>query len=163
TRRPLVHLQLLRIPKLSSGVVGNGIAHSSMLATGLLIPFLLERGEGYTPTQTQQLMLAMQLSLIVMSLFGGSLYSRTGTPAIGGIALGLGILGRVGADLPYPALFPVVALLGAGLGVFTSVNNTAVMASVGADHRGFASGMVETTRQLGHSLGVSVSSGVLAT
>jgi hypothetical protein len=56
-----------------------------------------------------------------------------------------------------------VALLGAGLGVFTSVNNTAVMASVGADHRGFASGMVETTRQLGHSLGVSISSGVLQT
>jgi hypothetical protein len=57
----------------------------------------------------------------------------------------------------------VVALLGAGLGVFTSVNNTAVMSSVGADQRGFASGLVETTRQLGHSVGVSVSSGVLQT
>jgi hypothetical protein len=35
------------------------------------------------------------------------------------------------------------------------------MTSVTADQRGFASGMVETTRQLGHSLGVSISSGVL--
>ena len=166
--RPLMRLRLLRIPRLSTGVVANGIAHSSMLATGLLIPFLIERGEGYTPTQTQQLMLAMQLSLIVMSLFGGWLYARTGTPAIGivsigAIAIGLSLLGHIGADLPYPALFPVVALLGAGLGVFTSVNNTAVMASVGAEQRGFASGMVETTRQLGHSLGVSISSGVLQT
>lgn len=166
--RPLVRLRLLRIPRLSTGVVANGIAHSSMLATGLLIPFLIERGEGYTPTQTQQLMLAMQLSLIAMSLVGGWLYARTGTPAIGivsigAIAAGLSLLGHVGADLPYPALFPVVALLGAGLGVFTSVNNTAVMASVGAEQRGFASGLVETTRQLGHSLGVSISSGVLQT
>jgi DHA2 family multidrug resistance protein-like MFS transporter len=166
--RPLVRLRLLRIPRLSTGVVANGIAHSSMLATGLLIPFLIERGEGYTPIQTQQLMLAMQLSLIVMSLFGGWLYARTGTPAIGivsigAIAMGLSLLGHIGADLPYPALFPVVALLGAGLGVFTSVNNTAVMASVGAEQRGFASGLVETTRQLGHSLGVSISSGVLQT
>jgi hypothetical protein len=32
---------------------------------------------------------------------------------------------------------------------------------VTADQRGFASGLVETTRQLGHSLGVSISSGVL--
>jgi hypothetical protein len=45
--------------------------------------------------------------------------------------------------------------------VFTAVNNTAVMTSVSGDQRGFASGMVETTRQLGHSLGVSISSGVL--
>ena len=37
------------------------------------------------------------------------------------------------------------------------------MSSVGADQRGFASGLVETTRQLGHSLGVSISSGVLQT
>ncbi len=168
TRKPLVKLRLLRIPRLSTGVIANGIAHSSMLATGLIIPFLLERGEGYTPVQTQQLLLAQQISLIVSSMLGGWLYSRRGTPAIGivsiaAIATGLAVLGRVGADLPYPALFPVVAVLGAGLGVFTSVNNTAVMSSVGADNRGFASGLVETTRQLGHSLGVSVSSGVLQT
>jgi hypothetical protein len=79
------------------------------------------------------------------------------------IATGLAVLGRVGTELPYAGLFPVVALLGAGLGVFTAVNNTAVMASVGADQRGFASGLVETTRQLGHSVGVSISSGVLGT
>ena len=166
--RPLVKLRLLRIPRLSTGVVANGIAHSSMLATGLIIPFLIERGEGYTPVQTQQLLLVQQLSLIVASLAGGWLYSRRGTPAIGiasiaAIATGLAVLGRVGADLPYLGLFPVVAVLGAGLGVFTSVNNTAVMASVGADQRGFASGLVETTRQLGHSIGVSISSGVLQT
>lgn len=167
TPKPLIRLNLLRIPSLSTGVLANGIAHSSMLATSLLIPYLIERGEGYSPTQTQQLMLTQQLSLIVFSLLGGWLYSRTGSPAIGilsmgAIATGLAVLGRLGADLPFAALFPVVAVLGAGLGVFTSVNNTAVMASVTPEQRGFASGMVETTRQLGHSLGVSVSSGVLA-
>ena len=168
TPKPLVKLRLLRVPRLSTGVLANGIAHSSMLATGLIIPFLIERGDGYSPVQTQQLLLVQQISLIVCSLFGGWLYSRTGSPligviSIGAIAMGLAILGRVGADLPYFGLFPVVAVLGAGLGVFTSVNNTAVMASVSADQRGFASGLVETTRQLGHSVGVSISSGVLQT
>lgn len=166
--RPLIRLRLLRIPTLSAGVIANGIAHSSMLATGLLIPFLIERGDGYTPTQTQQLILAMQGSLIVCSLAGGWLYARRGTPvlsvgSIAAIALGLAVLGRIGADLPFVGLFPLVALLGAGLGIFTAVNNTAVMSSVESDQRGFASGMVETTRQLGHSVGVSISSGVLQT
>ena len=168
TPRPLIKLRLLRIPRLSSGVVANGIAHSSMLATGLIIPFLIERGEGYSPIQTQQLLLVQQVSLIIASVAGGWLYSRRGTPAIGiasiaAIALGLAVLGRIGADLPFFGLFPVVAVLGAGLGVFTAANNTAVMASVGGDQRGFASGLIETTRQLGHSIGVSVSSGVLQT
>jgi MFS family permease len=167
TPKPLIRLRLLRIPRLSAGVLANGIAHSSMLATSLIIPFLLERGEGYTPVQTQQLLLVQQISLIVASLFGGWLYSRRGTPAMGiasmgGIAIGLAVLGRVGAELPYLGLFPVAVLLGAGLGVFTAVNNTAVMGSVSADQRGFASGLVETTRQLGHSIGVSISSAVLS-
>ena len=168
TPRPLVQVHLLRIPRLSAGVVANGIAHSSMLATSLLIPFLLERGRGYGPTQTAELLVTQQVSLIVFSFLGGWVYSRRGTPAIGvgsiaAIAVGLGLLGQLGAQLPLVGLFPIAALLGAGLGVFTAVNNTAVMTSVSGDQRGFASGLVETTRQLGHSLGVSVSSGVLAT
>jgi DHA2 family multidrug resistance protein-like MFS transporter len=165
-RRPLVELRLLRGPQLTSGVIANGIAHSSMLATGLLLPFLLERGQGYTPNETQQVTLVMTLSLVVGSFGGGWLYSRTGSPSIGvlsigAIAGGLSVMGWVGADLPFSGLFPIVALLGAGLGVFTAVNNTSVMTAVSSDQRGFASGMVETTRQLGHSLGVSISSGVL--
>src|SRR5690242_3267559 len=77
TPKPLIKLKLLRIPRLSAGVVANGIAHSSMLATSLIIPFLLERGEGYSPVQTQQLLLVQQISLIVFSLLGGWLYART--------------------------------------------------------------------------------------
>jgi MFS family permease len=168
TRKPLIQLRLLRIPRLSAGVIANGIAHSSMLATSLLIPFLLERGRGYGPTQTAELLLTQQVSLIAFSFLGGWLYSRRGTPAMGvlsiaSIALGLALLGQLGASMPIGWLFPISALLGAGLGVFTAVNNTSVMTSVNGDQRGFASGMVETTRQLGHSLGVSISSGVLAT
>jgi DHA2 family multidrug resistance protein-like MFS transporter len=168
TRKPLIQLRLLRVPRLSASVIANGIAHSSMLATSLLIPFLLERGRGYGPTQTAELLLTQQVSLIVFSFLGGWLYSRRGTPAIGvvsiaSIAVGLALLGQLGANLPIVWLFPISALLGAGLGVFTAVNNTSVMTSVNSDQRGFASGMVETTRQLGHSLGVSISSGVLAT
>ncbi len=168
TPRPLISLRLFSNRRLTTGVVANGIAHSSMLATSLLIPFLLERGRGYSPNETAELLMAMQIFLIAGAYGGGWLYSRANTPAIGVVALGsmavgLLLMGDIGADLPFVALFPVVGVLGAGLGCFTAVNNTAVMGCVGSDQRGFASGLVETTRQLGHSLGVSLSSGVLAT
>jgi DHA2 family multidrug resistance protein-like MFS transporter len=166
--RPLLDLRVLNNTRLTAGVIANGIAHSSMLATSLLIPFLLEGGRGYTPAETAQVVLTQQVSMIVAAFVGGWVYSRRGTPALGvaslaAIACGLALLGQVGAQLPYPALFPVVAVLGAGLGIFTTVNNTAIVGSVRADERGLATGLVETTRQLGHSLGVSLSSSVLAT
>ncbi len=167
TSTPLIPLRVFGDLRLTTGVLANGIAHSSMLATGLLLPFLLERGRGYTPNETAGLLVIMQASLMAGSYGGGWLFSRRGTPAIGVVSIsalagGLLLLGKVGADLPLEALLGVVAVLGAGLGSFTAVNNTAVMRSVAADQRGFASGLVETTRQLGHSVGVSLSSGLLA-
>jgi predicted MFS family arabinose efflux permease len=165
---PLLQLRLLRIPSLSTGVVANGIAHSSMLATSLLLPFLLERGRGYSPTQTAELVVTMQVCLIAGSIGGGVLLARYGPSGLGvgsmaGIAAGLFALGQIGAALPFAALFPLVAGLGTAQGTFTAVNNTAVMSSLGADQRGFASGLVEMTRHLGHALGTSISSSVLVT
>lgn len=165
--RPLIRVELFANPRLTCGVIANGIAHSSMLATGLLVPFLIERGRGYSPSETATLILPMQISLIACSYLGGRLYARTSSPFIGIGSLALittSLLGlsQFGPSLPYLALFPFMALLGAGLGAFTSVNNTAVMTSVAPDQRGFASGLVEMTRQLGHSLGVSISSTLLS-
>ncbi len=81
---------------------------------------------------------------------------------MGAIAVGLTTLGLVGASLPYAALIGIAVVLGGGLGGFTTVNNAAVMGHAGAGKRGFASGIVETTRQLGHSVGVTMSSSIMA-
>ena len=152
---------------LTGGIVANGIAHSSMLATNLLVPFMLERGRGLSPSYTAELITVMSLSMLVATYLAGLLYSRRPTPSIGIgamalLACGLFALGRLGSDLPFLGLFPIVIALGAGLGAFTAVNNTAVMSSVSAEQRGFAAGLVEMTRQLGHSLGTTISSTILA-
>jgi len=165
--QPLLQLGMLREGRFASGVLANGIAHMSMLASSFLLPFLLERGHGLVPSDTARLMLAMQACMLVCSLGAGWLYDRARTPVLGwltmgSIAGGLVTLGLVGASLPYAALVGIAALLGAGLGGFTTVNNTAVMSGAPAGKRGFASGMVETTRQLGHSVGVSMSSSIMA-
>src|SRR5581483_184658 len=62
--RPLIRLQLFRIPALTCGIIANGIAHSSMLATNLLMPFLLERGRGFGPGQTAELITVMQVFML---------------------------------------------------------------------------------------------------
>ena len=165
--QPLLQLGMLRDARFGGGVLANGIAHMSMLASSFLLPFLLERGRDLNPTDTGRLLVAMQFSMVVCALVAGWMYDRSRSPALGwatlgAIAGGLTVLGLIGASLPYAILVGLGGLLGAGLGGFTAVNNTAVMSGAPHDKLGFASGMVETTRQLGHSVGVSLSSSIMA-
>jgi len=167
-KNPLVHFSLLRDWKLTGGVIANGLAHMSMLATGVLLPFLLERGRGMAPTDTGHLVLVQQMFMLVSAVLGGWIYSRRPTFVLalitmGMMATGLILLGQLGAWLPYPMLFPISAMLGAGLGAFTSINNTYVIGLAPADQRGFVGGLTELTRQFGHAIGVSLSSVFLST
>jgi MFS family permease len=164
---PLLRFSLLRKPAFASGVAGNGLAHMSMLATSFLLPFLLERGRALTPDATGLLLIAQQGTMVVCSLGLGYLYDRLRSPWFGAsllglIVLGLCIYGLVGGALPFSVLVLIAMILGGSLGGFTTVNNTAVMSMAESDQRGFASGLIETTRQFGHALGVALSSGILA-
>ena len=103
-----------------------------MLASSLLLPFLLERGRGYSPTQTGELVVTMQLCSIGGSFVGGGLYARSGGRGLGvgsmaAVAGGLLALGQLGTELPFIWLFPFVAVLGAAQSSFTAVNNTTVI------------------------------------
>jgi MFS family permease len=163
---PLVRFSLLSNWKLTGGVISNGLAHMSMLATGVLLPFLLERGRSMAPTDTGHLILVQQTCMLFSAVLGGWLYSRRPTFVLalftmGMMATGLILLGQLGAWLPYALMFPISGMLGAGLGAFTSINNTYVIGLAPVDQRGFVGGLTELTRQFGHALGVSLSSAFL--
>lgn len=162
-RAPLVGFRLLRQTEFATGITANGLAHMGMLATTFLLPFLLERGRGLGPAETGLLLMMQQLSTVTFSLLLGFLYDRARSPlfSIGLMAViagGLSTYGLIGGSLPFAGLLTVAVILGGSLGGFTTVNNTALMALAPSDQRGFAAGLIETTRQLGHTVGVSVSS-----
>ena len=165
-RNPLLRLRMLRDGRFAASVFANGVAHMSMLSAAFVIPFLLERGRGLGPSVTRDTLVAMQAATVICSVGAGWLHDRWPSPVLqwltfGGIAGGLLLFGLVGGSLPYGLFMLTAALLGASQGAFSTVNNTAVIAAAEPTERGSAAGMLETTRHLGHSLGVSLSSGVL--
>jgi predicted MFS family arabinose efflux permease len=164
---PLIDLKLLANRDFASAMLANGLAHMSMLAITFIVPFLLERGRGMTPAETRQLLIWQQVAMLSGSVAAGYLYDRLRSPllavaALAGIALGLGLYGTQGGTLDLALLVCVAITVGGALGGFTTVNNTIIMALAPAHRRGFVSGMVESTRQLGHGLGVSISSSFMA-
>ena len=48
--------------------------------------------------------------------------------------------------------------MGVGTGLYMTANNTLAIGMLPGDKRGFGSGMLETTRQLGQRLGVAIAS-----
>ena len=60
-------------------------------------------------------------------------------------------------------LLPLLMLpISVGTNMFNPINNATVMNSLPLRHRGVASGMLETTREMGHALGAATAAAVLA-
>ncbi len=166
-KAPLIDLGQFRNRRFSAAVVANGIAHSTMMGSFFLLPFLVERGFGLPTAQTGVLLMTLSACNTVGSLLGGVILDRTRSPLLapaGIMALGLGLcaLGLVAPFVPFVGLFPVIGFLGLAMGGYITVNNTTIVGAVAPDQRGFASGMEQVSRHLGHSVGVALAGAVMS-
>jgi MFS transporter, DHA2 family, methylenomycin A resistance protein len=161
-REPLVRLEYLRHRSFSAAVVANGVFHMTMMATIFLTPFLFERAWGLTPWHSGMVVAVLQALNVSAAFVGGWVWDRTRwryLPALSlaGIATGMLLLGLLGSVLTFEVYLLVTALLGISSGFFNTSNNTVIMSLLPEEARGFSSGMLETTRQFGHTIAVSLS------
>jgi MFS family permease len=78
------------------------------------------------------------------------------------IAGGFLILSLFAIQAPFWTLPLLMFPIAVGTNMFNPVNNATVMNSLPLEHRGAASGMLETTRELGHAFGATAAASVLA-
>ena len=127
----------------------------------LLLPFYLQDVLHQSPSFMGLLFLSAPIFTISLAPLTGWLTDRIGPriPAsIGVVVTVLAFLAatsfRVDSHWALPAT--VMALMGIGTGLFNTANQTAVIASVPRDYRGFATGMVQMLFGLGSLLGTSL-------
>lgn len=160
-KSPLVELRHLANGRFTSAIGANLVLHMTMMVAVFSVPFLVQRGLGLTPVQTGILLTTMQASTTAMTLVGGWLYDRMNSrwlcPAsLAMVASGLTALGFAGESITYGRAFVLILWMGIGSGCFMTTNNTRIMSALAGEYRGFASGMLETSRQYGHTLGVAL-------
>jgi MFS transporter, DHA2 family, methylenomycin A resistance protein len=163
---PLVPLRHLGNYLFTGAVIGNWLLHMTMLGIFVLTPFFMERGLHLSTTHVAILLTSQQFYNVLTSYLGGWLHDKTHTHWLRTIGMGLICLGFFTLSLTAPQLsfvtYMLVAIpIGVGMGIFMSVNNTVVMSAVPGSLRGFASGMLETTRQGGHMFAVPLVSGIM--
>jgi EmrB/QacA subfamily drug resistance transporter len=166
-RFPLVDLTLFRCRLFTAGIVAGLLSYAVLFGGLFLVPFYLERILRQPPGETGLLLSPVPLALGVVAPIAGTVTDRAGSrlPTVMGMALALVALMMLAflPAAPAPVLAGALALLGAGLGLFTPPNNSAIMSSAPAHRLGVAGGILNMTRSLGTSCGVAATGAVLAT
>jgi EmrB/QacA subfamily drug resistance transporter len=158
---PFFDLRLFRDRLFAAAIASAMMNYMASNTTAFLTPFLLIQGLGQSPDHAGSLLMATPVIMAVVAPVSGWLSDRIGSrlPTVTGmvcLALGMLLMSRLDPAASSLAILVRLGLVGLGVGLFTSPNNSAIMGAVSHAHQGLASGLVATARSLGMVLGVSV-------
>ena len=159
--QPVIDLRLFKNSDFTVGLFTGFISFVAIAGTIILMPFYLENVLGYEPRQVGFLMAAVPIGLGVAAPISGALSDRYGTrpiTVIGLLVLFLGYVAMSTLNAQTTALGFILRFLplGAGMGIFQSPNNSAIMGSAPQRRLGIVSGMLAVTRTVGQTIGIAV-------
>jgi EmrB/QacA subfamily drug resistance transporter len=162
SRAPILPFSIFRIRAVTGSNVASIALGGAVYGMIFILTLYMQQVLAYSPLETGLAWLAMSLTALVSSMAASVLVTRVGTrvPLAVGLAVagaGLLLLARIPADGGYLTdLLP--GLLVTGLGLGTSFVSLSIGALEGVAERdaGLASGLVNTTQQVGGALGVAV-------
>ncbi|MFD8701667.1 MFS transporter [Kitasatospora sp. NPDC059648] len=160
--QPLLPLRMFRSRNVSGANAVQLLTISGMFAFQILVALYLQQVLGYGAAATGLAMLPAAVAIGAVSLLlSARLGARFGERAVllAGLAMlvvALGLLARLPADADYPVhLLPTMLLIGGG-GLVLSALAVLGMSGAGPEDAGTASGLFNTTQQVGGALGVAV-------
>jgi EmrB/QacA subfamily drug resistance transporter len=123
---------------------------------------------GYSPLEAGVRSLPLTMMVLVVSPVAGKLNSRVGPRPL--LTLGLSLMGiallglsRVEVDTSYAYIAPFYVLMGSGIAMSMPSVSSAAMGAVDPRRAGIASGVVNSSRQIGGALGIAVLGSIGAT
>lgn len=167
-RTPLMPLRILRSRTVAGANLVQMLMVAALFSFQVLVALYLQRVQGYGAAETGLAMLPAALSIGAVSLgVSARLNARFGERAVllaglGLLTAGLGLLTRLPVHADYVTDLLPVMLLAAGFGLALPALTTLGMSGAGERDAGLASGLFNTTQQIGMALGVAVLSTLAA-
>jgi EmrB/QacA subfamily drug resistance transporter len=161
TPAPLLDLRLFR-----SRVFASANASAILLFLGgwvppFLMPFFLIDGQGVGSAQAGLMLSVIPLVTMIAAPVAGTLADRWGSTGLTAsgmalVALGLALLGALTPTAEGWDVVWRLAIVGAGIGLFTTPNNAAALSAVPEGSRGTAAALAGATRNIGMAFGVAL-------
>jgi EmrB/QacA subfamily drug resistance transporter len=161
--QPLLPMSILLDRNRGAAYASILIAGSGMFAIFLFVTFYLQDTLGFTPIQTGVAFLPLVAMLVLAAQLGTNLaLPRFGPKVLVPIgmalaAVGLAYLTRVGVDSSYAAdVLPALMVIGLGMGTIMPAAIQTATLGVRPAFAGVASALVNTSQQVGGSIGTAV-------
>jgi EmrB/QacA subfamily drug resistance transporter len=166
-RLPMLDLSLFRI---GSFVGANTVAllvSLGMFGVFFFVSLYVQNILGYSPTKAGAIFLPMTILIILIAPIAGKASDRIGSRWLMGggmtlLSISLLFYQRVGLHSTFWTLFPAMILGGIGMALTMSPMTSVAMASVPVDKAGVGSGVLNSFRQVGGSLGIALMGAILA-
>lgn len=160
-RHPLVPLRLFRSRALTGANLIMVLIGAVMFSLFFFLSQYLQDVKGYSPLRTGVAFLPMPIAIIIGTQLASRLVQRLGTrtllvtgPLIS--ASGMLLLSRLHADSSYLHVGVPGAMITFGIGMSFVPVTLSATGGVRPQDAGLASGLINTTRQIGGSLGLAV-------
>jgi EmrB/QacA subfamily drug resistance transporter len=166
TRAPLVRLGLLRVRSLATANVAMLVVAGGMFAFFFFATLYMQKVLGYGPIKTGLAFLPFTIGIGIGAGMSQNLVSRIGVKAVGVIGITLSIIGLSWMALAidpgdtYWTLLVAIVPLSIGMGSTFVPLTLIATTNVSDDEAGLASGVFNTSQQIGGALGLAILSTV---
>jgi EmrB/QacA subfamily drug resistance transporter len=165
-RLPMLDLSLFKIGSFVGANLVAMLVSLGMFGVFFFISLYVQNVLGYSPTKAGAIFLPMTILIILVAPIAGKLSDRIGSRWLMGA--GMSILGvslllyqRIGLHTGFWSLLPQLVLGGVGMALTMSPMTSAAMGSVPIDKAGVGSGVLNSFRQMGGSLGIALMGAIL--
>jgi EmrB/QacA subfamily drug resistance transporter len=166
---PLLPLGIFRLRTLTASNVSGLLMGGAIFAQFFLLTLYMQQVLHYSALQTGVAYVGLTLTIIVFSGLAQAAVTRVGIRRVLPVGLGLSTVALVWfARLPvdghyFSNLFPPFIISGLGLALAFVPMSIGALTGVREDQAGIASGLINTTQQIGGAIGVAVATTVATT
>ncbi|HPT70423.1 MAG TPA: MFS transporter, partial [Syntrophomonas sp.] len=158
--QPLLDLALFKIKNFVYGTIMSSGIYITQMTVLFLLPFYLEVIYKLTPSYAGLLMTITPICLAVTAPLAGTLSDKVGSRKMLSLSLFVAacsfiILSTLNEQFDLPKLIAGLSLLGIGMGMFGSPNNSSIFASVPREKAGYVGGFISTVRNLSFAVGTA--------
>jgi EmrB/QacA subfamily drug resistance transporter len=165
---PIIPLGLFRNRIVAVATLALTLVAIGMFGTILFVPLFIQGVIGTNATQSGTVLMPMMGTMVVASIMGGQVISRTGRYRLVGLfgltttALGMFLLSRMGPDTDYPTVARNMVIVGLGLGPTMPVFTLAAQNAASMGQLGVVTSLTQFARSIGGTLGAAIFGSLLA-
>ena len=166
-RAPMLDLTLFRDPTFSGANLTMLLVSLAMFGIFFFNSLFLQNILGYSAVQTGAIFLPMTVLIILVAPWAGRYSDKVGSRWLVGsgmtlVSLSLVLFAQLGIGSTFWEILPALLAGGFGMALVMTPTTAAAMGAVPVDKAGVSSAVLNTSRQVGGSLGIAVMGAVVA-